>query len=121
VGEDYAENAGKPPAADASDSASGSAPRRVFWLVVVLSIAAIAGLLVQTQRFRASQEENARLTGELFATRSALDAYVTRFAAVRESVDGLQAQFEKLDALVSWDPLAPEPESETEPTAESGD
>ena len=122
VGEDHEEPA-ESPAAEGSEAASGRTPRRVFWLLVVLSIALVAGLVAQTLRVQALQQENEELTGELFATRSALDAYAARFAEVRESVDGLLAQFKELDALVSADPLAPPPESPTElePTAELGD
>jgi hypothetical protein len=123
LGEDYGEEPAEAPAAEASESASGPTPRRVLWLLVVLSIALLAGLVAQTLRAGALQEANEELTGELFATRSALDAYVARFAEVRESIDGLQVQLEQLDALVSADPLAPPPgsETETEPTAELGD
>ena len=119
VGEESAES----PAAEGSEAASGRTPRRVLWLLVVLSIALVAGLVAQTLRVQALQQENEALTGELFAARSALDAYATRFAEVRESVDGLLARFEELDALVSADPLAPPPEPPTgsEPTAELGD
>jgi hypothetical protein len=123
VGEDYEEKPAEAPAAEASDSASGPMPRRVLWLLVVLSIAVMVGLVAQTLRARALQQANEVLTGELFATRSALDAYVARFAEVRESIDGLQTQLEQLDALVSADPLAPPPgsELETEPAAELSD
>ena len=121
VGENHGEKPAEPPATEASESASGPTPRRVFWLLVVLSIALLAGLLAQTLRAGALQEANEELTGELFATRSALDAYVARFTEVRESIDGLQVQLEQLDALVSADPLAPPPEPETEPAGELGD
>jgi hypothetical protein len=116
VGEDHEETSAEAPAAEASDSASRPMPRRVFWLLVVLSIAVLAGLVVQTLRARALQRANAELAGELFATRSALDAYVARFAEVRESIAGLQSQLEQLDALVNADPLSPPSESGTEPT-----
>ena len=117
VGADHEEEPAEALAAEASDSASGPMSRRVRWLLVVLAIAVMAGLLAQTLRARALQRANEELTGELFTTRSALDAYVTRFAEVRESIGGLQAQLEQLDALVSADPLTPLPgsESETEP------
>jgi hypothetical protein len=121
VGEDHGEKPVEPPAGEASESASGPAPQRVFWLLVVLSIALLAGLVAQTLRAGALQDANEALTGELFATRSALDAYVARFAEVRESIDGLQVQLEHLDALVSADPLAPPPEPETGPSGELGD
>jgi hypothetical protein len=42
---------------------------------------------------------------------------VTRFADVRDSIAGLQAQIEQLDALVSTDPLAPAPEPAAGPEA----
>jgi hypothetical protein len=123
VGEGPREEPAEPPAAEASESASGPIPRRALWLLVVLSIALLAGLVAQTLRAGALQDANEALTGELFATRSALDAYVSRFTEVRESIDGLQVQLEQLDALVSADPLAPPPgpESEAGPTGELGD
>ena len=123
LGEDYGEEPAEAPAAEASESASGPIPRRTLWLLVVLSIALLAGLVAQTLRAGALRDANEALTGELFATRSALDAYVERFAEVRESIDGLQVQLEQLDALVSADPLVPPPgpESETEPAGELGD
>jgi len=114
VDDNRAEKAARPPAADASESVSRPVPRRFFWLLVVLAIAATAGLVAQTLRVGALQGENEVLAGELFTTRSALDAYVARFAEVRESIDGLQAQIEQLDSLVSADPLAPPPEPESE-------
>jgi hypothetical protein len=86
----------------------------------VLVIVAVAGLAAQTVRTRTLEAENAALAGELFATRSALDAYVARFAEVRLSLDGLRAQVEQLDALVSADPLAPAPDAAPE-TAVPGD
>ena len=117
------EDPGESPAAEGSEAASGRTPKRILWLLAVLSIALLAGLVAQTLRVQALEQENEELTGELFATRSALDAYADRFAEVRESVDALLAQFEELDALVNSDPLAPPPESptESEPTAELGD
>ena len=46
------------------------------------------------------------LEGELFTTRTALDAYELRFSEVRDSVGSLKAQLEQLNALVNADPLA---------------
>jgi len=123
VGEGCRGEPAQPAAAEAPESASGPAPRRVLWLLVALSIALLAGLVAQTLRAGSLREANEALTGELFATRSALDAYVDRFAEVRESIDGLQVQLQQLDALVSADPLAPPPdfESEAEPSPDAGD
>ena len=101
------DGAEKAPDPSPSAAAAGTAPRRLLWLLVALVIVAVAGLGAQTVRTRALQAENAVLAGELFTTRSALDAYVARFAEVRLSLDGLRAQVEQLDALVSADPLAP--------------
>jgi hypothetical protein len=118
VGDDRAAKDAAPQAADASESADRPSSRRLLWLLAVLALAALAGLVAQTQRARTLQGENVALSGELFATRTALDAYVARFAEVRESIDGLQAQLEQLDVLVSGDPLAPPPELEPEPVSE---
>jgi hypothetical protein len=120
VNGDGTDEAGGPRGADSSRFAAGPAPRRLLWLLVVLVIAALAGLAAQTVRNRALQDENAALVGELFATRSALDAYVARFAEVRRSLDGLRTQVDQLDALVSVDPLAAAPEAAAE-TAAPGD
>jgi len=122
VGEGARGEPAEPPAAEAPESASGPAPRRLLWLLVALSIALLAGLVAQTLRAGSLREANEALTGELFATRSALNAYVERFAEVRQSIDGLQVQLERLDALVSADPLEPLPdsESESEPLPEVG-
>jgi uncharacterized protein HemX len=122
VGEEP-EKPAESPAAEGSEAASGRTSKRVLWLLAVLSIAVLAGLVAQTLRVQSLQQENEELTGELFATRSALDAYAARFAEVRQSVDALLVQFEKLDALVNSDPLTPPPETptESEPTADLGD
>jgi uncharacterized protein HemX len=106
-----------PPAAEASEPAGRPASRWLLWLLAVLALAALAGLVAQTQRARMLQGENDALSGELFATRTALDAYVARFAEVRESIDGLQVQLEQLDALVSGDPLAPPSGAVSDPAA----
>jgi uncharacterized protein HemX len=116
VSDDPADEAGGSPAAEAPGSAAGKAPRRLLWVLAVLVIAAVVGLVAQTLRTRTLQAENEALVGELFATRSALDAYVARFAEVRDSIEGLQAQLTELDSLVSEDPLArvvPETGAET--------
>jgi uncharacterized protein HemX len=114
------DGAEKAPEPSPSAAPAGTAPRRLLWLLVVLVIVAVAGLAAQTVRTRTLEAENAALAGELFATRSALDAYVARFAEVRLSLDGLRAQVEQLDALVSADPLAPAPDAAPE-TAVPGD
>ena len=106
VSDDPADEAGRSPPPEAPGSAAGAAPRRLFWVLAVLAIAAIVGLVAQTLRARALQTENDALVGEIFATRSALDAYVTRFAEVRQSIEGLQAQLTELGSLVGEDPLA---------------
>jgi hypothetical protein len=124
VGEGTGRESAEPAAAEAPEPASGPAPRRLLWLLVVLSIALLAGLVVQTLRAGSLREANEALSGELFATRAALDAYVDRFAEIRESIGGLQLQLQQLDALVSADPLAPapapEPGSEPEPVPDAG-
>jgi len=126
VGEGRGETPAEPPAEEAPESASETPSRRVYWLLVALSIALLAGLVGQTLRAGSLKEANEELTGELFAARSALEAYAARFAEVRESINGLQAQLEQLDALVSSDPLAPPPPagsdtgSENEPGSEPG-
>ena len=102
---------GEPPAAPPDD---GSAPESggrgpLFWLLSVLAIAAFVGLVVQTQRAGELQGTIEALEGELFTTRTALDAYESRFDEVRHSVGSLQAQLEQLSALVSADPAAEEP------------
>ena len=107
----------QPAVEEASDSASGLTARRGFWLLVAIALAATAGLAYQTLNAQALQDRNEALAGELFATRSALDAYVGRFADVKDSIAGLQAQIEQLDALVSTDPLAPAPEPTAGPEA----
>ena len=76
------------------------------WLLVALVVVAAAGLVVQTQRAGELQGAVELLEGELFTTRTALDAYEARFDEVRDSVGSLQAQLEQLNALVSADPLA---------------
>ena len=106
VSDDPANEAGGGAAAEASGSAARAMPRRLFWVLAVLAIAAIVGLVAQTLRTRALQTENDALVGELFAARSALDAYVARFAEVRGSIEGLQAQLAELGSLVGEDPLA---------------
>jgi hypothetical protein len=78
----------------------------LFWLLLALFIAASAGLVVQTQHAGELQGTIEALEGELFTTRSALDAYEVRFGEVRDSVASLQAQLERLNALVNADPLS---------------
>ena len=96
-------------AAPAEDRATASeSPGRgwLFWLLVALVVVAAAGLVVQTQRAGELQGAVELLEGELFTTRTALDAYEARFDEVRDSVGSLQAQLEQLNALVNADPLS---------------
>ncbi|MFQ5418316.1 MAG: hypothetical protein ACE5FL_14920 [Myxococcota bacterium] len=102
------------PAAEPADTApreasdgkrSGSS-----WVLGVLLAAAIAAAVVQGVRLQALEGQNRALAGELSTARAALDAYANRFAEVRTSVERLQAQFGRLDTLVSADPLEAVPE-----------
>jgi hypothetical protein len=121
VGGDAPEPASDGPGA-ASDSETGPSGRRLPWLLAVLLVAAVAGLVVQGSRVQALQAKNAELSGELFTARSALDAYASRFAEVRQSIGGLQAQIAELEALVSADPLeaaGTAPQEAAEPPSEA--
>jgi len=95
----------------------------LFWLLVALVVASSAGLVVQTQHAGELQGAVEMLEGELFTTRTALDAYEVRFGEVRDSVGSLQAQLEQLNALVNADPLAEAAArlSEAEAAASSGE
>jgi hypothetical protein len=110
------------PAGDAPDATpdetSGEPTGRgaAFWLLVALALAMTAGLVVQTQRAGELAGTIEALEGELFTTRTALDAYQARFDEVRDSVGGLRAQLEALNALVNADPLA-DPLAEASPEA----
>jgi hypothetical protein len=95
----------------------------LFWLLVVLLFAVSAGLVIQTQHAGELRGTVEVLEGELFTTRTALDAYEARFDEVRDSVGSLKAQLEQLNALVNADPLAESAESasaEAAPSSESG-
>jgi hypothetical protein len=98
----------------------------LFWLLVVLLLAVSAGLVIQTQHAGELRGTVQALEGELFTTRTALDAYEVRFDEVRDSVGSLQAQLEQLNALVNADPLAESAEAaesasaEAAPSSESG-
>jgi hypothetical protein len=95
----------------------------LFWLLVVLLLAVSAGLVIQTQHAGDLRGTVEVLEGELFTTRTALDAYGVRFDEVRDSVGSLQAQLEQLNALVNADPLAEAAEAasaEAAPSSESG-
>jgi uncharacterized protein HemX len=106
------------PASEASETApeevrSGDDSGRgaAFWLLVALALAVTVGLVIQTQRAGELEGTIAALEGELFTTRTALDAYEARFEEVRDSVGSLQAQLEALNALVNADPLEVAPEA----------
>ncbi|MBW2288112.1 MAG: hypothetical protein JRG90_09860 [Deltaproteobacteria bacterium] len=104
IGDSSNEPSVAPPAADRASEPAGRGV--LFWLLVALVVAASAGLVVQMQRAGELQGTVAELEGELFTTRTALDAYEVRFDEVRDSVGSLQAQLEQLNALVNADPLA---------------
>lgn len=102
------DSASDAPATPSEAAQAGEAKGRGagFWLLVAIAIAMTAGLLVQTQRAGELEGTVDALEGELFTTQTALEAYETRFEEVRDSVGGLQAQLEALNALVNADPLA---------------
>jgi uncharacterized protein HemX len=104
IGDRPNEHSVAPPAADPGSEPAGRG--LLFWLLVAVAVAASAGLVVQMQRAGELRGTVAALEGELFTTRTALDAYEVRFDEVRDSVGGLQAQLEQLNALVNADPLA---------------
>ena len=106
VADSAKEPAAAPPEGDRADASEPSGRGWPFWLLLVLVIAASAGLVVQTQHAGELQGTIEALEGELFTTRTALDAYQVRFDEVRDSVGSLQAQLEQLNALVNADPLA---------------
>jgi len=95
-----------PPAADPAPAGDSTARGWQFWLLLALAVAALAGLVVQTQHAGELEETVGALEGELFTARTALDAYQVRFDEVRDSVGSLRAQLEQLNALVTQDPLA---------------
>jgi hypothetical protein len=74
--------------------------------LVLLAATASIAFAIQTERVRVLQASNAGLQGEIFSTRTALAAYTDRFAVVRDTVAGLQAQLDALNSLVSDDPTA---------------
>ncbi len=106
IGDSANEPSAEPPAEGPAQASEPSGRGSLFWLLVALVVAASAGLIVQTQRAGELQGTVEVLEGELFTTRTALDAYEVRFDEVRDSVGSLQAQLEQLNALVSADPLA---------------
>ena len=106
IGDSANEPSAAPPAEGPAQASEPSGRGSLFWLLVALVVAASAGLIVQTQRAGELQGTVEVLEGELFTTRTALDAYQVRFDEVRDSVGSLQAQLERLNALVSADPLA---------------
>jgi uncharacterized protein HemX len=106
VGDPANEPATAPPTADRAQASAPTGRGLIFWLLVALFVAASAGLVIQTQHAGELQGTVEALEGELFTTRTALDAYEVRFGEVRESVGSLQAQLEQLNALVNADPLA---------------
>jgi uncharacterized protein HemX len=122
IGDAANEPSAAPPAEDRAHASESSGRGALFWLLVALVVAASAGLVVQTQHAGELQGTVAALEGELFTTRTALDAYEVRFDEVRDSVGSLQAQLEQLNALVNADPLAEPvaPDAVTEAAASSG-
>jgi hypothetical protein len=89
-----------------TESAAPARRSPVFWLLVLLAATASIAFAIQTERVRVLQASNAGLQGEIFSTRTALAAYTDRFAVVRDTVAGLQAQLDALNSLVSDDPTA---------------
>jgi hypothetical protein len=108
VGDPAKEASAAPPTEDRASASESSGRGWLFWLLVVGLIASSAGLVVQTQHAGELQGAIETLEGELFTTRTALDAYEVRFGEVRDSVGSLKTQLEQLSALVSADPLADE-------------
>jgi len=104
---------GETPAEAAPPTAPATAEpmvrRRLLWLVLALTLVTALSLALQVEKVRSLEARNAVLAGELFTARTALEAYSTRFAEVRQTVGGLQAQLEQLNALVSEDPVTREP------------
>lgn len=124
IGDPANESSAAPPAQDPANVNESSGRGWLFWLLVVGLIASSVGLAVQTQHAGELQGAVETLEGELFTTRTALDAYEVRFGEVRDSVGSLKTQLEQLNALVSADPLAetvaPVSGAETAVSGESG-
>jgi len=78
----------------------------LFWIVVAVALFSLIGHAYQSQRLVDLRAANAALAGELYSTRAALDAYTDRFSAVRDTVAGLNAQIDALNALVAEEPEA---------------
>jgi hypothetical protein len=121
VGDSTDEPSVAPPAEDRAKASESPGRGWLFWLLVGLVVVAAAGLVVQTQRAGELQGAVELLEGELFTTRTALDAYEARFDEVRDSVGSLRAQLEQLNALVNADPLSePAASGEAAISGESG-
>jgi uncharacterized protein HemX len=124
IGDSANEPSAEPPAEGPVQASEPSGRGLLFWLLVALFVAASSGLVLQTQRAGELQGTVEALEGQLFTTRTALDAYEVRFEEVRDSVGSLQTQLEQLNALVNADPLAepaaPDAATEAAASSESG-
>jgi len=112
---DTAAATGESTAAEPAESPRSGA---FFWFLVVVALGSLIAFAYQSQRVLALESTNAVLAGELYSTRTALDAYTERFSAVRETVAGLNAQLDALNALVSEDPASPGSPPASPPAAE---